>query len=129
MPGRLSDRLSLATSTPAKEAKAKGPKKTDTEEQAKLKENRRWFNSVVDLANEAIGAAEVMNCTPEERSDLLRSKLEPDLFETVSKGGDALCRLADWLKELFDEAGDTLVREGVVRTSPAPVSARVQPPA
>ncbi len=59
-----------ATSTPAKAAKAKGPKKTDSKEQAQLKENKRWFNSLVDLANGAIGAAEVMRCTPDQRARL-----------------------------------------------------------
>ena len=42
------------TLAPAKEAKAKGPKKKETEEEATLKENRRLLNIIVDIARAAL---------------------------------------------------------------------------
>ncbi len=57
------------TPTSAKQAKAKGPKKTDTEEEATLKENRSWLNTIVDIARAAIAEAGVIEVT-DERSCL-----------------------------------------------------------
>jgi len=116
------------TSTPAKGATTKGAKKTADEEQAKLQEDKRWLNKViVPLANEMIGAAEVRKrCTSADRRDLLAA-IEPALLETVEKAGEAWVELVDWLNEGLEEAAETEIQEGRVRTAPKPASAPVQP--
>jgi hypothetical protein len=106
-----------ATSTPAKAAKAKQPKKTDSEEQA-TRENRRWFNNVVDLANQAIAEAGVIeNTTPEEGRRLVPA-IEPRLVKTVEQGSEALAAIAAWARKLLAEATDEAITEGRVKTSP-----------
>lgn len=107
-------------------AQTNGAKQTATAEQENIRETKGWFKQVVIIANEAIEAAEVRRCTPEQLRDLLAAKLEPDLFATVRQGGEALLALADWLDELFDDAAETLKQEGRVRTSPQPAAVSVQ---
>jgi hypothetical protein len=109
-----------STSTPAKEAKAKGAKKTADAVQADewSGNSKRWQAEVVVTANRAIDLAEVRKrCSPEQHRDLL-AVLEPPHIETVRKAGEALAELAAFLHKLLHEAADTAIQEGRVKTSP-----------
>jgi hypothetical protein len=57
-------------------------------------------------------------CTSEQRRVLL-TVLEPTLIARVRKASEALAELVKWLEEFLDEAADTKIREGRVKTSPA----------
>jgi hypothetical protein len=113
------------TATASTPARAKGAKKTESEEQAKLKEDKQWFNDVVDLANQAIAEAEVMKCPPEQARQLAQT-IEPRLVQEIEKGGEALLALADWFNTLLAEASEEATKEGRIKTSPKRASAPSQ---
>jgi hypothetical protein len=110
------------TSTPAKEAKAKGAKKTMTEEQAEFNESKRLLSNQVELANELIGeAAGRKKCPAEQRRNLGKAAaMVPASLATMQKAGEEWLAYVDWLKELAAEAKETAIREGRIRTSPKP---------
>ena len=71
------------------------------------KEDKKWFRSLCTLAGNAIRAAEVTHfCeTPEQWARLLKA-VEPNLLDTVRKGGEALIDLADHLASLLQDEED-----------------------
>jgi hypothetical protein len=106
----------IPTTTSTKAAKTKGPKKTADNEWSG--DSKRWQSDVVIVATQAIDLAEVRKrCSPQQRRDLL-AILEPPLIETVRKASEAFGELAAWLRKLSNEAANTAIQEGHVRTSP-----------
>jgi hypothetical protein len=72
------------------------------EEDWKLKETRRWFNRLVDMAEEIVGEVNIGAMTPERRQ-ILTEVLEPNLLvQQLREGGEALVKLADDLKQLIE---------------------------
>lgn len=73
------------------------------------KHNRRWFQEICTLANDALRAALVViaedkkeAATPEQLRRLAKV-VDPHLLPTVRNAGKALVKLADYLDELVEE--------------------------
>jgi hypothetical protein len=104
------------TPTATKAAKTKGRKKTAENEWSG--DNQQWHRDVVVVANKAIELAEVRKrCSHEQRRDLF-AVIDPPLIETVREASEAFGELARWLHKLAEEAADTKIQEGRVKTSP-----------
>jgi hypothetical protein len=85
----------------------------EEEETDRRKHNKRWFQKIYALANDAISEAGVADrCTmPGQRHNLVMA-IEPTLVSEVRKGGEALIKIADFLDELLDEAAIEYERSG-----------------
>jgi hypothetical protein len=78
-------------------------KQTQQREDDWLRDNRRWFKEVCDIANEATDAANVaFNCTPEQLNNLLRA-VDPAMLMYIQGGGRMLVDLARYLAGHFEE--------------------------
>jgi hypothetical protein len=112
--------------------KPKGAKKTANEEQVNewSGDSKHFFRAGLVTAHDAIAMKNtVLQCTVEQKRKLQKD-VEPSWQEIIGKGGEALLWLCEFFKAPLDEAADTLIREGRVRTIPARrASAPTQPSA
>jgi hypothetical protein len=76
--------------------------KVENEGQTGTLETKRWFKSLVGLAEDIVGQANLSAMTPEKRQNLIEV-IEPKLLVTLREGGEALVKLADHLSQLVEQ--------------------------
>jgi len=117
-PSATAEPTTTPTSTPAK---AKGTKKSISDEQAEFNETKRWLAQELVRANDMIGAAQVRHktYTPKERQNLIKALAAiPETLATMEQANKEHAEEIDWLKELVAEAKEAAEAEGRIKRSP-----------
>ena len=78
-------------------------KQQQEQENAWLRDNRRWFNDLVAVANEASRVAGMVDLDDAEQLDKLLQAVDPGSLMYVRGGGRMLVNLADRLEALIEE--------------------------
>src|SRR6516165_8282156 len=101
-------------------------KQKQDQEDEWLRDNRRWFNDLVALADEVSRAVDVVDeCTPEQLDNLLRA-VDPKMLMYVRGGGRRLAGLADRLEALLEEQEVSAPVEASPPIERAPAEATAQ---
>jgi hypothetical protein len=119
---------SVTTPVKAKGAR-KSTRKSISDEQEKINENKTWFREELVRANDLISAAQVRHkkYTPKERQDLVKALAAyPTLLATMKQANKEHAEEIAWLEELFAEAREAADAVGHIRRAPNK-AARAEP--
>jgi hypothetical protein len=108
--------------------KAKGAKKTTTEEQADewLRDRQCFFRDGLVTFNNVIAMQNTLRqCTPEQRRKL-QEEVDSVWLGKLEQSGEVSLWLRDWFNGALEEEANALIQQGRVKRTPARASASAQ---